>query len=122
LLKDDSGDNTDCSINFIPKMDYKVLIDGYKKILSTIYSPRHYYKRVREFLKEYRPLRKVYFRFRFSRFMAFIRSILSLGIIGKERFQYWNLFFWSLFRCPRNFPLAITFAIYGYHFRKVFKV
>jgi len=122
LLKDDSGDNTDCSINFIPKMDYKVLIDGYKKILSTIYSPRHYYKRVREFLKEYRPLRKVHFRFHFSRFMAFIRSILSLGIIGKERFQYWKLFFWSLFRCPRNFPLAITFAIYGYHFRKVFKV
>jgi len=29
------------------------------------------------------------------------------------------LFFWSLFNDIRKFPLAITFSIYGYHFRKV---
>jgi hypothetical protein len=40
-------------------------------------------------------------------------------VIGKERFQFWKLFFWSLARRPRLFPLAITFAIYGYHFRKI---
>jgi hypothetical protein len=27
--------------------------------------------------------------------------------------------FWTLFRKPRLFPLAITYAVYGYHFRKV---
>ena len=26
--------------------------------------------------------------------------------------------FWSLFKHPYKFPLAITFSIYGYHFRK----
>ncbi len=46
---------------------------------------------------------------------------VRLGIIGKERYQYWKLFFWSLFRRPRLFPLAITLAIYGFHFRKVFR-
>jgi hypothetical protein len=50
---------------------------------------------------------------------AFFKSIVMLGVIGKERFQFWKLFFWSLFRRPRLFPLAITFAIYGYHFRKI---
>lgn len=30
-----------------------------------------------------------------------------------------RLFFWSLIRRPRLFSLAITFAIYGYHFRKI---
>jgi len=29
--------------------------------------------------------------------------------------------FWSLFRRPKLFPLAITLSIYGYHFRKVFE-
>jgi hypothetical protein len=41
-----------------------------------------------------------------------------LGVVGKERVEYWKLFLWTLFRRPRSFPLAIRFAIYGYHFRK----
>jgi radical SAM superfamily enzyme YgiQ (UPF0313 family) len=120
LLKDMSGDNTDLSMNFIPKMDYEILIKGYEKILSRIYSPEPYYQRVREFLREYEPLQKKAFRFHFSYLGAFFKSILLLGIIEKERVYYWKLFFWSLFMRPRLFHLAITFAIYGFHFRKVF--
>ena len=51
--------------------------------------------------------------------LAFLRSIYRLGIVGKERVHYWKLFWWTLVRRPRAFPLAITFAIYGYHFRKI---
>ena len=40
LLNDPSGDNTDFSLNFIPKMNVEALVDGYKKILNTIYSPK----------------------------------------------------------------------------------
>jgi hypothetical protein len=47
--------------------------------------------------------------------------VVRLGIIGRERFQYWKLFFWSLFTRPRLLPLALTLSIYGYHFRRVFK-
>ena len=50
---------------------------------------------------------------------AFTRSIFQLGIFGPERRHYWRLFFWTLFRKPRLFPLAIEFSIYGYHFRKI---
>ncbi len=119
LLKDISGDNTDCSINFTPKMDYATLINGYRKVLSTIYSPSYYYERVKKFLKEYELSQKGTFQFRFSYLGTFLKSILHLGIIGRERGHYWNLIFWSLFRCPRFFPLATTFAIYGFHFRKI---
>lgn len=120
LLKDVSGDNTDFSINFIPKMDYEILIKGYKKILSRIYSPEPYYRRVREFLREYRPSQRKAFRFNFSYVGAFLKSILFLGIIERERVYYWKLFLWSLFRRPQLFHLALTFAIYGFHFRKIF--
>ena len=121
LLKDVSGDNTDFSMNFIPHMDYDLLIKGYKDILGRIYSPATYYIRVREFLKEYTPLQRKPFHFHVNYLGAFLKSMLFLGIIGKERFYYWRLFFWSLFRRPQLFPLALTFSIYGYHFRKIFE-
>jgi radical SAM superfamily enzyme YgiQ (UPF0313 family) len=120
LLSDTSGDNTDCSLNFIPKMNSENLIKGYKKILQTIYSPKHYYERVIKFLKEYKPKRlkrKTYFEFSYLK--AFFKSIWVLGIIGKERFYYWKLVSWTLIRHPRFLNLAITFAIYGFHFRKI---
>ena len=118
LLKDSSGDNTDFSLNFIPKMKIDTLISGYKEILGTIYSPKNYYKRVITFLKEYqRPRIKV--RFKLSYLNAFIKSIWFLGITGKERLQYWKLVSWTLVRRPRFFSLAITLAIYGFHFRKI---
>jgi radical SAM superfamily enzyme YgiQ (UPF0313 family) len=120
LLQDASGDNTDFSINFLPKMDYGTLVSGYGRILKSIYSPEPYYKRVREFLSEYNPLQKKVFHFQFGHLRALFKSMLFLGIIERERVYYWKLFFWSLFRRPHLFYLAHTFAIYGFHFRKTF--
>jgi radical SAM superfamily enzyme YgiQ (UPF0313 family) len=119
LLNDSSGDNTDFSLNFIPKMNVEILMNGYKKILSTIYSPKHYYKRVITFLKCYKlkPLkRKIHFNFCYLK--AFFKSIWFLGIKGKERLHYWKIISWTLIRRPRFLGLAISFAIYGFHFRK----
>jgi radical SAM superfamily enzyme YgiQ (UPF0313 family) len=121
IVKAVTGDNTDFSINFIPKMNTEHLISGYRKILNTIYSPKHYYARVKQFLKEYRPPKARGGRFRFSHFKALIKSVVRLGIVGRERFQYWKLFLWSLLRRPRLLPLAITLSIYGFHFRKIFR-
>ena len=120
LTKDISGDNTDFSINFIPKMDYESLINGYKQVLSTIYSPKYYYERVSILLKNFKPLPKKKYQFHLYHIGAFFKSIWFLGIKEKGRIYYWKLFFWSLIRCPKLFPLAITFTIYGFHFRKIF--
>ncbi len=119
LLKVTSGNNTDCSINFIPKMKTKTLISGYQKILRKIYSPKNYYARVKTFLKNYQPAQRRTFHFQLSYLKAFLKSVWLLGIKEKERYYYWQLFFWSLFRRPELLPLAITFSIYGFHFRKI---
>ncbi len=118
ILDDISGDNTDSSTNIVPRMDPEALVSGYRRIIRTIYSPRAYYERVRTFLREYHA---VPHRGPISRddLHAFVRSIYVLGIKGVERAQYWKLFFWTLFRRPRLFPLAIRFSIYGFHFRRV---
>jgi radical SAM superfamily enzyme YgiQ (UPF0313 family) len=118
MIKNFTGNNTDFSINFVPKMDTKVLMEGYQKILDKIYSPEHYYKRVMEFMKEFQPAKKV-FHLNPSYILALFKSMLKLGLMGEERIYYWKLFFWSLFRKPQLFSLAILFTIYGFHFRKV---
>jgi radical SAM superfamily enzyme YgiQ (UPF0313 family) len=123
LLNETSGNNTDFSTNFIPRMGYDLLISGYKKVLSILYSPGHYYQRVKTFLREYAPPKekRMPFRFRPNYLAAFIKSTIVLGIIGKERFHYWRLLFWTLFSRPRLLTQAVTLSIYGFHFRKVFE-
>ena len=118
LLGAMSGDNVDGSTNIIPKMNIDILHKGYKTVIDSLYAPKNYYPRVITFLKEYKAP-KIVVPLDFEHVMAFFRSILRLGIIDKERIHYWKLFFWTLFRRPQLFPLAITFAIYGYHFRQV---
>jgi len=119
LLKTSSGDNTAIDLNFIPRMQPETLIAGYQNILSTIYAPRQYYQRVISLFREYRPRPKGRFHLQQGHIGAVFKSMLMLGVIGRERFHFWKLFFWSLIRKPRLFPLAITYAVYGYHFRKV---
>ncbi|UCD79342.1 MAG: DUF4070 domain-containing protein [Desulfobacterales bacterium] len=116
-----SGDNVDGTTNIIPKMDMRQLLKGYEKILHSIYRPGPYYKRIKTFLREYKPP-KIAVRLDFQRFLAFFRTSIRIGIFGKERIQYWNLLVWTLCRCPKLLPLAITLAIHGHHFRKVCKL
>lgn len=117
LLGHMSGD-TDGTTNIIPRMDLDTLREGYRNIMRHIYTPKHYYPRVKTFLREYRA-GKIEIPSDFQRYLAFFRSSIRLGIVGSERFQYWRLLGWTLFRRPGLLPLAVTLAIYGHHFRKV---
>ena len=110
--------NTDGTTNIVPCMDLKSLREGYSKIMHHIYSPKHYYQRVKTLLRDYKAP-KIRTPLDLQRVLALFRSSFRLGIIGKERFQYWRLLIWTLFRRPQLFTLAITLAIYGHHFRKV---
>jgi len=121
ILPGGSGDNTDFSTNFIPKMNYEVLVNGYKHILDTIYSPKHYCERIKTFLKEYKPHRKRKGKLEFCYVRAFFKSIWILGIKERGRRYYWKLLASTLLRHPRSFALSVTFAIQAFHFRKVFE-
>ena len=118
LITEMSGDNADGSTNIIPSMDLETLKAGYREILARIYSPRLFYARVREFLREYRPaVPSVHLAW--EEIVAFLRSIWFIGVLSDARREYWRLFFETLFRMPEKFALAITFSIYGYHFSAI---
>lgn len=121
IIDDFTGNNTGCSMNFLPKMDKTLLIRGYRKIVSTIYSPKYYYKRVHDFLKNDRCFRPKRLNVNPVYILTFFKSIIRLGLLGKERLHFWKLFFWSLFRRPMLLPAAIKYSIFGYHFRKIYE-
>jgi radical SAM superfamily enzyme YgiQ (UPF0313 family) len=120
LLATSTGDNTDFSLNFVPKMKKETLIDGYKEILNTIYKPKNYYARVQTLLKEYKPKAKSW-NLHSTRFniQGALNSVWFMGFREPGRWHYWRLMASTLLRRPKSLPLLITLSIYGYHFRRV---
>ncbi len=120
LTVDATGSNTDFTMNFIPKMNQRELLEGYQHIINSIYNDKPYYKRIRELLKTYKPVKIGSNQIDFSRLKAFIKANFVLGLVSKGRFEYWKFVFWTILKKPKLFVDAITMAVYGYHFRKVY--
>ena len=122
LLKISSGNNCDYTINFIPNMDKDKLIEEYKRVLQTIFSPKNYYKRAITFLKEYHRSSKDSQYSLISKIKAFFLVILRIGIIGKGKRHFWKMMMWTVLKKPSNISEAFSISIYGFHFRKVLRI
>ncbi|HJZ39886.1 MAG TPA: B12-binding domain-containing radical SAM protein [Bacteroidales bacterium] len=120
LTIDATGNNTDASMNFIPKMNYIELLKGYKSIIYNIYATKPYYQRIRQMLLNYRRIGKGPARINPSILGAFFKSVLILGILNKGRSEYWKLLIWALFNRPGSLVDAITYTVYGYHYQMVY--
>ena len=118
VIKTFSGDNVDGTTNIIPRMGMDRLLEGYRSIMKQIYSPKNYYLRVMILLKELKAP-EINHPINTQRILSIFRSAIRLGVLGKERFYYWQLIMWTLFRRPRLIPTAITLSIYGYHYRRI---
>jgi hypothetical protein len=118
LEAESTGNNSDATLNFKPKLNREFLQSGYRELVKKLYEPRNYYQRIRTFLKNHRPTGP---RLHLSRadLIAFRKSFWVLGVWHRGRVGYWRLFWGTLIRRPRQFPQAIELAILGYHFRRV---
>jgi radical SAM superfamily enzyme YgiQ (UPF0313 family) len=120
LVEKGTGYAVNGTTNIVPIMDLEVLRTRYAELLHRLYSPREYYQRVRRFLRVYE-LPELNIRWNVSyqlrQWWAFVLASIRLGVAGRERLEYWKLMLWTVFRHPRALSLAVTLAIYGYHFR-----
>jgi radical SAM superfamily enzyme YgiQ (UPF0313 family) len=120
LLDVSTGNNTDCTLNFIPKMDIDRLIEGYKNILRNIYSPREYYQRALDCLSRFHQNR---IEPRKTSVVGDLKSlwriIVKLGIRDSERREFWTYIVNVLRFHPRDIAHGLTLAAMGYHFRQV---
>lgn len=119
LEEEVSGNNVGTGTNIKTRMDPEVLTTGYRELMQHLYAPKQYYERIRTFLKKYHPAQNRGGLHIMRSIMPFTRSVLYLGILGKERWRFWGLMLWILFHNPRFFRIGITHAAYGRHFRIV---
>jgi radical SAM superfamily enzyme YgiQ (UPF0313 family) len=120
LLAESTGNNTDGSLNFIPRMDAARLVEGYKTILQTIYSPREYYQRALDCLErvvagELEPRRNRLT----SDAVTLARVVLALGVRDHARGEFWRYLRRALTEHRERFAEAVRLAAVGYHFRKL---
>ncbi len=120
LGQDASGNNTVCTLNFKTRMDPAFLIQGYQRIMQTIYSPREYYERslvsmrrtATEFVERphYGALNAI---------ASFTRILVRLGVLDRERKEFWRFFTKTLLKHRNRFAESLRLAAMGYHFRKL---
>lgn len=118
MLARSAGDNTAAVLNFVPRLDRTHLVEGYRELMRSLYSPEHYYARIRAFLAVWRP-RGPALRVASSDLRAFLLATWELGVRHRGRRAYWRLFWGTLLLRPRKFRAAIELAILGLHFRTV---
>jgi len=124
ILTISSGNNTDFTINFIPKNITKdELLNGYRQLIKDLYSYKYFYERLWNFIKNFNPKEKHKVNFKEVMYgaNAFFRSVYKLGIIESSRSYYWKTFFKTLFVKPKAIVIEVTLTIYGYHFKKVYE-
>jgi radical SAM superfamily enzyme YgiQ (UPF0313 family) len=119
ILKVPTGNNTDFTLNFIPKMNTDTLIEGYKTVLNTIFSPRNYNKRIKVLLQEYRKFGKDARVTFWTKINVLIHTFWKLGVREKGRTHFWRLCLWTAVKRPQLMPDAIMLSIYGFHYRRV---
>lgn len=127
LLAESGGNNTDDCLNFVPKMDATRLIEGYKSVLRTIYNSGEYYRRVLECLQRVAPASQASHLGRIgprlysfsSSIAAFTRLTFRLGILDRERREFWRFFIRAATDHREKFAKSMRLAAMGYHFRKL---
>lgn len=118
ILAETCGNNTDAAINFVTRLDRDFLIAGYGELMRKLYEPKHYYRRIRVFLRTYQP-RGPSIGISGSEVRAFLKSLWVLGVWHKGRFGYWRLFWSTLLGRPGKFHTAMELSILGHHFRRI---
>jgi len=118
IVGESTGNNLDGALNFIPKLDREVLLQGYRALLKRLYAPKNYYARASTFLREYRP-QGPRERFTCRDVFAFLRSLWVLGVWTRGRRAYWKYLVRAFVLHRKAFAEAMDLAIKGYHFRKI---
>ncbi len=122
-LVGDADGNTamnDGCLNFIPKMGREPLMAGYKALLGRLFEPEPYYRRVLTFLGHYRsnpnlpahtPTRR--------EVLAAVKIIFELGLKEPGRRDFWSFLVHLLRHHSQFFPMGMSLAAMGYHFRTI---
>ncbi|MBN2158448.1 MAG: DUF4070 domain-containing protein [Spirochaetes bacterium] len=120
IIMEASGNNThDLLMNFTPAMDMDKLVRGYRRVLSTIYSPHEYFNRCLTLMERMPKGRVGRGAFSFWTILLVVRIFLS-SVIRQTLSNYGSHYIGFLRRAvklkPGMLPKAVKTALFGHHF------
>ena len=108
------------AVNFKPQMDIKTLIDGYRRVMTTLYDStlENYFKRCLTLFEHLRPVSHL--RKPMSKQALFLALMGLRKRLSGEQLPAFNRFIARVSEAhPRLLPEAIRLAALGYHFEKI---
>ena len=121
ILSTGDGDNTGDKLNFLPRMDAAILMEGYRSVLKRIYTCEAYYDRVKLYLsRTHSRNQKSNTRQKWltmGNVRAFATSIVRQGVFDRQRWSYWKFLLTVAARYRHCVGTAMTLAVMGYHFQ-----
>ncbi len=119
IIGETDGNNThSMELNFIPRMPRATLMEGYKRVISTIYHPHNYFERCRTLIKRMPGNANSHGSISARQIRAFFLSFLR-QTFSRYGLDYLRLLASAIMHNPRQFPMAVNRAVKGYHFFKM---
>ncbi|MBU0473888.1 MAG: B12-binding domain-containing radical SAM protein [Bacteroidetes bacterium] len=111
--------------NLIHKMDKVTLDAGYAMVLEELYSPRSIYKRAKSFLLIERSTKVkngIRRKITYNGIIMAIKTISMLGFRDENRFYFWRLIIWTIFKSKLSkLDLAIFFSALMFQYNQMHK-
>ena len=103
------------SLNYVPKMGSRKLLQGYQQTLKALYEPKAYYNRVMNYIRRLPPHPCFVNRLKLGETRAFFKVLWKMGLVDAHRGLFWKYLGAALAANPRVFPMAVTLAASGRH-------
>ena len=115
-----TGNQLNMVLNFKPEMDSGALLEGYRRVLTTIYDPtlENYFSRCATMLQNVRFGPRLSERLDRHLFKALLKSLYR-QVLSKQGPAYLRFIARVIRIDPRLLPEAFSLAILGYHFQMV---
>jgi len=101
--------------NVVMKLPPETVLEGYARVLETLYTPEVFFERCRIHLADWEE-RPGLVPASWADLPVLWRSIWALGIRGPYRRAYWSFLAWVLRHHPSKLGLAISQTCAGHHF------
>ena len=113
------GNNThDLRLNFVPRMEARMLIEGYQRILAEIYRPDRYFERCLRLLRTLKRHRASARRVHLKEIRAFLHSLV-VQTFSRYSWAYWTYLLRGFFTRPLLLAETVTMAVKGHHYFKM---
>lgn len=102
--------------NFVTRMPEDTLVEGYRRLLERVYTPRAYFDRAMHSLELQRHLPPTPYRRPLGAALKTLaRSLWRQGVRSSYRSDYWRFLIKAVWRSPRQFSAAVAHAVVAEH-------